>query len=76
MMQLMRMMNRLLDKAPETRRRNLSFHTPVIVPIWPQARTPQAALRFSQADHSSSVVVTGYGTVENFVDSNGCSCFV
>ena len=38
MMQLMRMMNRLLDKAPETRRRHLSFHTPVIVPIWPQAR--------------------------------------
>ena len=39
MMQLMRMMNRLLDKAPETRRRHLSFHTPVIVPIWPQARS-------------------------------------
>ncbi len=59
MMQLMRMMNRLLDKAPETRRRNLSFHTPVIVPIWPQARPHPAALRARQADHSSSVVVTG-----------------
>ena len=36
MMQLMRAMNRLLDKHPESRRRNLAWHTPVIVPIFPQ----------------------------------------
>jgi hypothetical protein len=36
MMQLMRSMNRLLDKQPQARRRHLSWHTPVIVPVYPQ----------------------------------------
>lgn len=37
-MQLLRQLNLLLDKQPQTRRRLLSWHTPVIIPIWPQAR--------------------------------------
>ena len=36
MMQLMRNMNRLLDKHPQARRRHLSWHTPIIVPVYPQ----------------------------------------
>ena len=35
-MQLLRMMNRLLDKNPESRRRQLAWHTPTVVPVWPQ----------------------------------------
>ncbi|KAK9855808.1 hypothetical protein WJX84_006870 [Apatococcus fuscideae] len=38
MMQLLRQMNRLLDRFPEARRRCLAFHTPIIVPVWPQVR--------------------------------------
>lgn len=42
MMQLLRLLNRLLDKHPESRRRHLSFHTPAIVPVWMQV--PQQPL--------------------------------
>jgi hypothetical protein len=38
MMQLMRNMNRLLDKHPQSRRRHLAWHTPIIVPVYPQVR--------------------------------------
>lgn len=38
MMQLLRLLNKLLDKHPESRRRLLNWHTPVIVPVWPQVR--------------------------------------
>lgn len=34
--QLMRHLNRLLDKHKQSRRRHLQFHTPVVVPVWPQ----------------------------------------
>lgn len=36
MAHLMRAMNRLLDKHPQSRRRHLAWHTPIIVPVWPQ----------------------------------------
>jgi hypothetical protein len=36
MMQLLRLLNRLLERSPESRRRNLSWYTPIIVPVWPQ----------------------------------------
>ena len=39
MMQLMRNMNRLLDKHPQARRRHLAWHTPIIVPVYPQVRS-------------------------------------
>ena len=44
MMQLLRLLNRLLDKHPESRRRHLSFHTPAIVPVWMQVRRRPPAL--------------------------------
>ena len=40
MVQLMRHLNRLLLKHKQTRRRHLLFHTPIIVPVWPQVRYP------------------------------------
>ncbi len=48
-MQLLRQLNRLLDKHPESRRRHLSFHTPAIVPVWTQARRLQAILQTEQS---------------------------
>ncbi len=36
MMQLLRGLNKLLDAHPESRRRCLSWHTPISVPVWPQ----------------------------------------
>ncbi|KAK3258235.1 hypothetical protein CYMTET_32712, partial [Cymbomonas tetramitiformis] len=36
MVQLMRHLNRMLEKHKQTRRRHLMFHTPIIVPVWPQ----------------------------------------
>ena len=39
MVQLMRMLNRLMMKHPESRSRRLSWHTPTIVPVWPQVRS-------------------------------------
>lgn len=36
MMQLLRLLNRLLERSPESRRRLLAWHTPIIVPVWPQ----------------------------------------
>ncbi|WIA37453.1 hypothetical protein OEZ86_014371 [Tetradesmus obliquus] len=38
MMQLLRLLNRLLERSPESRRRLLAWHTPIIVPVWPQVR--------------------------------------
>lgn len=36
MVQLFRFFNALLAKHFDTRRRNLAFHAPIIVPVWPQ----------------------------------------
>lgn len=36
MMQLLRLLNRLLERTPESRRRALAWYTPIIVPVWPQ----------------------------------------
>ena len=36
MMQLLRNMNRLLEQHPQSRRRHLAWHTPIIVPVYPQ----------------------------------------
>jgi hypothetical protein len=32
----MRLCNALLDRQPDSRKRALSWHTPAIVPVWPQ----------------------------------------
>lgn len=41
---LMRAMNRLLDKHPQSRRRHLAWHVPTIVPVWPQVPPPPPPL--------------------------------
>jgi hypothetical protein len=38
-MQLLRLLNQLLERHPESRRRLLAWHTPIIVPVWPQVST-------------------------------------
>lgn len=35
-MQLLRNMNCLLEAQPQSRRRHLAWHTPIIVPVYPQ----------------------------------------
>lgn len=39
LLQLLRLLNRLLERHPEARRRGLAWHTPAVVPVWPQARS-------------------------------------
>ena len=36
MMQLLRGLNKQMDRQIEARKRNFAYHAPVIVPIWPQ----------------------------------------
>lgn len=38
MVQMFRVLNRFFDKHKESRRRHLAFHTPIIIPVWPQVR--------------------------------------
>ena len=38
-MQLLRMMNKLLDRHPESRQRMLAWSAPIVVPVWPQVRS-------------------------------------
>lgn len=38
-MQLLRNMNCLLEAHPQSRRRHLAWHTPIIVPVYPQVST-------------------------------------
>lgn len=38
LMQVLRAMNRLLDRHPQSRRRHLAWNTPSIIPVWPQVR--------------------------------------
>lgn len=35
-LQLFRLMNRMFDKHKESRRRHISIHTPIIIPVWSQ----------------------------------------
>lgn len=35
-LQLFRVMNRMFDKHKESRRRHISIHTPIIIPVWSQ----------------------------------------
>ena len=40
MMQLLRLINGLLEKHPESRSRRLAAHAPIIVPVYSQVRSP------------------------------------
>lgn len=47
MLQLFRSVNKLLDKHKESRRRNLAFHTPILIPVWPQVRLVEDEVTYS-----------------------------
>ena len=48
---LMRAMNRLLDRHPQSRRRHLAWHTPAIVPVWPQVLPDSSVVTVSARSH-------------------------
>ncbi|XP_008795100.2 transformation/transcription domain-associated protein-like [Phoenix dactylifera] len=47
MLQLFRVLNKMLDKHKESRRRHLSIHTPIIIPVWSQVRMVEDDLMYS-----------------------------
>ncbi|KAK9813189.1 hypothetical protein WJX72_010368 [[Myrmecia] bisecta] len=61
MMQLLRSLNRLLDKHPESRRRHLAWHTPVVVPIWPQVRLVEEAASYCSYGEAYEINCDRYG---------------
>lgn len=55
MMQLLRLINSLLEKHPESRSRRLAAHAPIIVPVYSQVRSPlQHKCPISRASYCSS----------------------
>ncbi|KAL8246880.1 hypothetical protein R6Q59_008096 [Mikania micrantha] len=46
-LQLFRVMNRMFDKHKESRRRHISIHTPIIIPVWSQVRMVEDDLTYS-----------------------------
>eukprot|EP00897_Mesotaenium_endlicherianum_P005503 jgi/Mesen1/4981/ME000248S04265 len=61
MVQLFRVINRLLDKHKESRRRNLAFHTPIIIPVWPQVRLVEDEATYSTLAEVYDVNCARYG---------------
>nr|XP_019701767.1 transformation/transcription domain-associated protein isoform X2 [Elaeis guineensis] len=47
MLQLFRVLNKMFDKHKESRRRHLSIHTPIIIPVWSQVRMVEDDLMYS-----------------------------
>lgn len=37
-LQLFRVLNKMFDKHKESRRRHLTIHTPIIIPVWSQVK--------------------------------------
>ncbi|XP_047310383.1 transformation/transcription domain-associated protein-like [Impatiens glandulifera] len=46
-LQIFRVMNRMFDKHKESRRRHISIHTPIIIPVWSQVRMVEDDLMYS-----------------------------
>ncbi|XP_068325472.1 uncharacterized protein [Pyrus communis] len=46
-LQLFRVMNQMFDKHKESRRRHISIHTPIIIPVWSQVRMVEDDLMYS-----------------------------
>ncbi|EHA8588761.1 hypothetical protein COCNU_scaffold006566G000100 [Cocos nucifera] len=46
MLQLFRVLNKMFDKHKESRRRHLSIHTPIIIPVWSQVRMVEDDLMY------------------------------
>ncbi|GLJ07095.1 hypothetical protein SUGI_0058030 [Cryptomeria japonica] len=61
MVQLFRVLNRLFDKHKESRRRHLAFHTPVIIPVWPQVRMVEDDLMYSTFGEVYEINCARYG---------------
>ncbi|XP_072974683.1 uncharacterized protein [Typha angustifolia] len=47
MLQLFRVLNKMFDKHKESRRRHLTIHTPIIIPVWSQVRMVEDDLMYS-----------------------------
>lgn len=60
-MQLLRMFNRLLHRHPESRKRQLAFHTPAIVTIWPQVRLVEEEPSYCSCGEAYEVNCARYG---------------
>uniref|UniRef100_A0A7I4F837 Non-specific serine/threonine protein kinase n=1 Tax=Physcomitrium patens TaxID=3218 RepID=A0A7I4F837_PHYPA len=61
MVQLFRVLNRLLDKHKESRRRHLAFNTPIIIPVWPQVRLVEDDLMYSTFGEVYEINCARYG---------------
>ncbi|KAM6591803.1 hypothetical protein CsatA_014408 [Cannabis sativa] len=46
-LQLFRVLNQMFDKHKESRRRHISIHTPIIIPVWSQVRMVEDDLMYS-----------------------------
>lgn len=46
-LQLFRVLNKMFDKHKESRRRHLTIHTPIIIPVWSQVRMVEDDLTYS-----------------------------
>jgi len=61
MMQLLRTFNQLLERHCETRSRHLSYHTPAIIPIWPQVRLVEDDLTYTSYGEAYEINCARYG---------------
>ncbi|CAM6100600.1 unnamed protein product [Calypogeia fissa] len=61
MVQLFRVLNRLLEKHKESRRRLLAFNTPIIIPVWPQVRLVEDDLMYSTFGEVYEINCARYG---------------
>jgi len=50
-LQLFRVLNKMFDKHKESRRRHLTIHTPIIIPVWSQVK-PLVFLSFPSYIHA------------------------
>ncbi|KAG6555625.1 hypothetical protein Mapa_002860 [Marchantia paleacea] len=61
MVQLFRVLNRLLEKHKESRHRHLAFNTPIIIPVWPQVRLVEDDLMYSTFGEVYEINCARYG---------------
>jgi hypothetical protein len=54
-MQLLRLMNKQLDRHADSRRRMLAWHTPVMIPVWQQVGRVECSSCFEPGPNPQSV---------------------
>lgn len=59
--QLMRLLNRLMEAHPQARSRLMAFHTPLVVPVWPQVRMLEEDPSFCSYGDAYDVNCARYG---------------